>query len=137
MCEQEGIRFEETLTGFKWLGNKALDLEADGYKVLFAYEEAIGFMLGGTSVVDKDGVAAAAVFVDLVNHVYGRELSLQAHLEGLYAKYGERLYKQGYFVIDVSKCAEVLGVHPLPVPHQLRHGGPSRDALRPLARAML
>jgi len=30
--------------GFKWLGNVAAKLEREGYTVLFAYEEAIGFM---------------------------------------------------------------------------------------------
>ena len=102
MCQQEGVHFEETLTGFKWLGNRALQLEDEEYEVLFAYEEAIGFMLGGTGVVDKDGVAAAAVFVDLLNHVHGQKRTLKEHLEGLYKKYGERLFKQGYFVIDAS-----------------------------------
>ena len=33
---------QETLTGFKWLANHALRLEAAGYHVLLAYEEAIG-----------------------------------------------------------------------------------------------
>ncbi|QDZ19830.1 phosphoglucomutase [Chloropicon primus] len=102
MCQREGVHFEETLTGFKWLGNRALELQQEGYEVLFAYEEAIGFMIGGTGVVDKDGVAAAAVFVDMLNHVYKRNTTLQEHLQSLYDKYGERLYKQGYFVIDAT-----------------------------------
>ncbi len=38
----EGFEFEETLTGFKWLGNKALELEKHGTHVLLAFEEAIG-----------------------------------------------------------------------------------------------
>jgi phosphoglucomutase len=44
MADVEGFRFEETLTGFKWLGNRARQLEAEGFTVLFAFEEAIGFM---------------------------------------------------------------------------------------------
>lgn len=109
MCQQEGIHFEETLTGFKWLGNKALDLQAEGHEVLFAYEEAIGFMIGGTGVVDKDGVAAAAVLVDVINHVYGTKgITLWDHLEALYEKYGRRLFKQGYLVIDASVDTNVV-----------------------------
>lgn len=42
--EREGFHFEETLTGFKWMGNRALDLRAAGYSVGFAYEEAIGMI---------------------------------------------------------------------------------------------
>lgn len=47
----------ETLTGFKWMGNKAIELMEQGKHVLFAYEEAIGFMITPT-VLDKDGVSA-------------------------------------------------------------------------------
>lgn len=43
MANAEGFSFFETLTGFKWIGNKAKELEAAGYTVLFCYEEAIGF----------------------------------------------------------------------------------------------
>lgn len=42
MAIVEGIHFEETLTGFKWLGNKAIELERKGFNVALAYEEAIG-----------------------------------------------------------------------------------------------
>ena len=50
---------QETLTGFKWMGNKSHELMRAGQEVLFAYEEAIGFMFGIT-VLDKDGISAAA-----------------------------------------------------------------------------
>ena len=33
---------QETLTGFKWMANKATELMAKGKTVLFAFEEAIG-----------------------------------------------------------------------------------------------
>lgn len=46
IAEKEGFLFEETLTGFKWLGNRATELEEKGHTVLFAFEEAIGFMIG-------------------------------------------------------------------------------------------
>ncbi|XP_031697105.1 phosphoglucomutase-2-like, partial [Anarrhichthys ocellatus] len=39
---KEGFHFEETLTGFKWMGNRARDLLDQGKTVLFAFEEAIG-----------------------------------------------------------------------------------------------
>jgi phosphoglucomutase len=37
---------QETLTGFKWLGSVAAELTAKGYHFLYAFEEAIGFMVG-------------------------------------------------------------------------------------------
>lgn len=42
LAKMNGMRFEETLTGFKWLGNKAIEMEKEGTKAIFAYEEAIG-----------------------------------------------------------------------------------------------
>lgn len=49
MAEVEGFRFDETLTGFKWLGNRALELkQKEGLEVVFAYEEAIGKRLFGS-----------------------------------------------------------------------------------------
>lgn len=42
MAAKHGFNFVETLTGFKWMGNKTADLRADGKTVLFSFEEAIG-----------------------------------------------------------------------------------------------
>lgn len=72
MCQVEGLEFYETLTGFKWLGNRALELKAQTHNptnVIFAFEEAIGYMCGGT-VFDKDGVSALALFYAFSNHLY-------------------------------------------------------------------
>ncbi len=33
MAAKEGFKFEQTLTGFKWLGNKAIELQAQGKQV--------------------------------------------------------------------------------------------------------
>lgn len=81
--------WEETLTGFKWLGNRSRDLQKQGYDALFAYEEAIGYMFSDV-VFDKDGVAAAAVFLAACN---------RWHREGLtpWAKYNQLCKKHGYF----------------------------------------
>jgi phosphoglucomutase/phosphopentomutase len=34
MALSEGFIFEETLTGFKWMGNRAQELRAEGVNVL-------------------------------------------------------------------------------------------------------
>ena len=47
LARKEGMLFEETLTGFKWMANSAHRFERDeGKTVLLCYEEAIGFMCG-------------------------------------------------------------------------------------------
>ena len=46
MAAKEGFQFVETLTGFKWMGSRSAELRQEGYEVIFAYEEAIGFCCG-------------------------------------------------------------------------------------------
>ncbi|NIU71953.1 MAG: phospho-sugar mutase, partial [Actinobacteria bacterium] len=60
-----GARWEQTLTGFKWIANAALDLEHEGLRFVFGYEEALGYTVGPV-VRDKDGISAAVWFADLV-----------------------------------------------------------------------
>ena len=38
MSKVEGFIFEETLTGFKWMANRGLQLKKEGYHILFAFE---------------------------------------------------------------------------------------------------
>ncbi|KAH6565777.1 hypothetical protein BASA50_003368 [Batrachochytrium salamandrivorans] len=97
VAEKEGFRFEETLTGFKWLGNRAIELEKEGFQVAFAYEEAIGFMVGD-AVHDKDGVSALGVVAEWANHLYSEGKSLHGHLLSLYEKYGYFTSNNGYFI---------------------------------------
>ncbi|POW14252.1 hypothetical protein PSTT_02997 [Puccinia striiformis] len=85
IARQEGFKFRETLTGFKNLGNAALNLEKEGYKVLFAYEEALGYMFQ-TGIFDKDGIAATIVWAELATELAGRGSSVADYLETIYQK---------------------------------------------------
>ncbi|CAL8115642.1 unnamed protein product [Orchesella dallaii] len=85
MAEVHGFNFFETLTGFTWMGNIAVDLIADRKAVLFAFEEAIGFMIG-TAVLDKDGVSAAAFVAQMATILYEQGLTLNQQLQRLYEK---------------------------------------------------
>ena len=76
---------QETLTGFKWMGNRAHELLKQGHDVLFAYEEAIGFMFGIT-VLDKDGISAAAVMAEYAIWLYSQGKTFSTHLEELYVR---------------------------------------------------
>ena len=73
------------VTKFKWMGNKSLDLVARGYDASYAFEEAIGYMFGDI-VRDKDGIAAATVFLSLVVEIYGRNQKINELLIQLYEK---------------------------------------------------
>ena len=83
-----GARYEETLTGFKWIANRALELAAsDGARFVFGYEEALGYTVGEL-VRDKDGVSAAMIFAELASVLAARGVPVLAHLESLYRRYG-------------------------------------------------
>jgi phosphoglucomutase len=87
MAAKEGFHHEETLTGFKWMGNVALFLDEQGYDSRFAFEEAIGYMIPGV-VHDKDGVAAAATFLTAVVRWQHHGLTPWKKLQKLYSTYG-------------------------------------------------
>ena len=89
MAEKEGFHHEETLTGFKWMGNRSPELIEQGYTVPYAFEEAIGYMFGDI-VRDKDGIAAATVFLSLVIEVYRHKQSITQLLHQLYKKWSPK-----------------------------------------------
>jgi len=86
MAAKEGFHHEETLTGFKWMGNKSVELVARGYIAPYAFEEAIGYMFGDI-VRDKDGIAAAAVFLRVIVDMYTVGKTVLQLLEELYERY--------------------------------------------------
>ncbi|THY61980.1 hypothetical protein D6C99_01058 [Aureobasidium pullulans] len=120
------FHWEETLTGFKWLGNRSRDLQQQGYDALFAYEEAIGYMFSEV-VFDKDGVAAAAVFLAACN---------RWNREGLtpWTKYNQLCEKYGYFedanTYVISPSSDVTNA----VFEQIRQNKPTHVGRRSILR---
>jgi phosphomannomutase len=83
-----GVRYEETLTGFKWIANRAMELEQSvGARFVFGYEEALGYTTGAL-VRDKDGVSTARIMVELVARLKAQGRTLVDQLEALYRQYG-------------------------------------------------
>lgn len=109
MAEIEGFHYEDTLTGFKWIGNKAIDLKKEGFSVPFGYEEAIGYMF--SLVNDKDGISAAAVWLQLYQKwVVEQGISLIDKLAAGYLKYGWYKECNGYYKLqEVTKTDEIFG----------------------------
>ena len=64
IAEHYGIPTYDTLTGFKFICNKAEELEQKGEIFLFGYEESIGY-LTGNFVRDKDAVISAMLIVEM------------------------------------------------------------------------
>lgn len=88
MATNNHMRYVETLTGFKWLGNKSHELEKNGFEVPLAFEEALGYMFPRV-VSDKDGVCTAVVFLSLLE-IWQRHSSRTPWtvLQDLYREYG-------------------------------------------------
>jgi len=82
-----GSRWEQTLTGHKWIQNRALELEAEGYVYLFGYEEALGYA-PSTAVRDKDGISSALLMVDMASRLKARDATLLDARDELWRKYG-------------------------------------------------
>jgi len=97
MADVEGFSFTETLTGFKWMGSKTVELQAQGKRVLFAYEEAIGFMCG-MAVLDKDGISAGIRVAEMAAFLSSNGMSLRDKLDELYSTYGYHISDNSYFL---------------------------------------
>lgn len=98
MCAARGVHYRGTLTGFKWMGSIARDLEEDeGYNVPFAFEEAIGYMFSGTRCYDKDGLTAAAVFLLAEAQWRNQGITPYDKLKELYQEFGHHETLNNYF----------------------------------------
>jgi phosphomannomutase len=88
LAGQAGADYRETLTGFKWIANAAIDYErTHGGRFVMGYEEAIGFSVGPL-VRDKDGVSAAVIFAELAAWNRARGRSVLDHLDDVYRRVG-------------------------------------------------
>ena len=107
MAKAEGFRFAETLTGFKWLGNRAKDFLKEGLEPIFAFEEALGYMIPSI-VSDKDGISAAAQFLVAASHWAAKGDSPYTKLQKLYTKYGFFAEANTYLTCPPQKIAAVF-----------------------------
>lgn len=108
ISEKVGCKYTDTLTGFKWIGNKAIDLKAEGYSVPFGYEEAIGYMFNVAN--DKDGISAAVVWLQLYEKWFADgKIDPIEKLEQIYSKYGWFKECNGYYKLDdVAKTPKIF-----------------------------
>ena len=88
VAEKNGVHFEETFTGFKFMAERIAQWEAAGsYQYIFAFEESYGYMLGDY-VRDKDAVTAAMLVAEMAAHYHGKCMTLLDAMAALYEKYG-------------------------------------------------
>lgn len=92
-----GFKCLNTLTGFKWIGNGAIRLEKEGNVVPFGYEEALGYMF--SHVHDKDGIAAAFVFVQMANEWAREGTNGLQRMDQLYKEAGYYAECNSYYIV--------------------------------------
>ena len=82
-----GVDFAQTLTGFKWIANRAIACEQAGGRFIMGFEEALGYCVG-SMVRDKDGISAALVLCDIVSEESRNGRTLLDRLEEIYRRHG-------------------------------------------------
>jgi phosphomannomutase len=93
LAKAHGARYAETLTGFKWIWDRALALESEGASFVFGFEEALGYCVG-PAVRDKDGVGAACALMELASAWKSRGQSLRDRLDALARVHGVHITEQ-------------------------------------------
>lgn len=85
MAAAAGIRYAETLTGFKWIMRAAE--QQPGSEFLFGYEEALGYAVSDV-VRDKDGISAALALAEAAATAKDAGRSLADVLDDLARRFG-------------------------------------------------
>ncbi len=83
-----GVDCEETLTGFKFIGNRIKAYQADGsHSFIMGYEESYGYLVG-THARDKDAVVSLMLIVEMAKYYKSLDMTLIDVLEKLYEQFG-------------------------------------------------
>ncbi|MFM2152267.1 MAG: hypothetical protein RL199_702, partial [Pseudomonadota bacterium] len=94
VARELGAAYEETLTGFKWIANKALEVEAAGQGTfVFGYEEALGSTVGRV-VRDKDGVGSGVVLANLAAQLKAHGRTIGDRLDDIARRFGVAVSEQ-------------------------------------------
>jgi phosphomannomutase len=120
--------YDEVLTGFKWIANRALERErAEGVEFVFGYEEALGYSVGRVTR-DKDGVGAALVVADMAAWCESRGQTVLGYLEEIQRRFGLYVSAQRNFTFPGSEGAQII----TRIMEGLRRSPPSRVGALPV-----
>ena len=103
ICADFGVALFETPVGFKFIGEKIKQWEADGsHTFVFGFEESCGY-LRGTHARDKDAVVASMLCAEMVCYYTYIGKTVWGRLQEIYAKYG--------FVLDKNVSIQYSGLN--------------------------
>lgn len=93
MAKYYGVRLEEVLTGFKYIGQKMLEYETKhNGTYLFGFEESYGCLIG-THARDKDAIVATMALCEAAAYYKSLDKTLWEAMIDIYEKYGYHLDK--------------------------------------------
>ena len=103
-----GLNIEETLTGFKYIGDKMCKYEATGEReFVIGYEESYGYLVG-MHARDKDAVVSSMLICQMAAYYYNQGKTLVDALNDIYAEYGYYLDHLDSFTLKGKDGAEKI-----------------------------
>ncbi len=102
MCRARGQEYAETLTGFKWIvraGGTAAE------RLVFGYEEALGYCVAPAHVRDKDGITAALMVAELAAGLKAELRTLNDRLDEIALEFG--VYATDQLSVRVDDLSEI------------------------------
>ncbi|MGG1678179.1 phospho-sugar mutase [Neobacillus sp. NRS-1170] len=88
IAEHYGVQAMDTLTGFKFIGEKINDFELTGqHTFLLGYEESYGYLIGDF-VRDKDAVQSAVFVAEVAAFYKSKGMTMYEGLLSIFEKYG-------------------------------------------------
>ena len=103
-----GLQVEETLTGFKYIGDKINKFETSGdQEFVIGYEESYGYLVG-THARDKDGVVSSMLVCEMAAWYKNQGKTLVDGPNEIYDKYGYYLDFLDSFVLKGKDGAEKI-----------------------------
>ena len=103
-----GLIIEETLTGFKYIGDKINKYEDSGeQEFVIGYEESYGYLVG-THARDKDAVVSSMLICQMAAWYKNQGKTLIDGLNEIYAEYGYYLDSLDSYVLKGKDGAEKI-----------------------------
>lgn len=99
IAKKYGMEVEITLTGFKFIGEKAREMENGKGTYVFGFEESYGCLVSDC-VRDKDSIQAILMLCETAAYYKEKGMDLVDALESIYEEYG--FYKEGITNISLK-----------------------------------
>jgi phosphomannomutase len=102
IANSAGLKYESTLTGFKWVSRVN--------NLAFGYEEALGYCVDPQNVSDKDGISAAELFMEMLAYLKSEGKTIWQVLTELALAHGLHVTDQVTVRVTSSEqVAQVMG----------------------------